>query len=70
MAIYRLFQKTAFEPEDVKRMSEAYERALIQLGLTDRNDPLTETVAKLIVEIAQTGVKDPEMICDLAIKRV
>jgi hypothetical protein len=28
----------------------------------DRNDPLTESVARLIIEAAQAGEKDPDMI--------
>ncbi len=59
MAIYRLLQKAAFGPEDTKRLGDAYELALAKLGLKERNDPLTEIIAKLIIEIAQTGEKDP-----------
>jgi hypothetical protein len=70
MAIYRLLQKSAFEPDDIKRMTDAYEQALAELGLEDRNDPLTETVAKLIVETAQAGEKDSKMICALALRRL
>jgi hypothetical protein len=70
VAIYRLLQKAAFEPEDVRRMSDAYELALAQLGLNDRHDPLNETVAKVIIEIVQTGEKDPKAICALAISRL
>jgi len=67
MAIYRLLQKSAFGPEDTKRMGAAYELALVQLELKDRDDPLTESIAKFIVEIAQTGEKDPGMICARAL---
>ena len=70
VAIYRLLQKSAFGPEDTKRMCDAYERALAQLGLNDRSDPLTESVAKLIIEVAQTGQKDPAMICTHALRRL
>jgi hypothetical protein len=70
VAIYRLLQKSAFSPEDIKRMANAYERAFAQLGLQDRNDPLTEAVAKLIIEIAQTGEKDSTTICELALRRL
>jgi hypothetical protein len=63
VAIYRLLQKSAFSPEDTKRMGDASELAFVQLGLKDRNDSLTENVAELIVEIAQTGEKDHKMIC-------
>ena len=51
-------------------MGVAYEQALKELRLVDRNDPLTETVAKYIIEIAQTGEKDSARICALAIKRL
>jgi hypothetical protein len=70
VAIDRLLQNSAFEPDDIVRMSTAYEKALILLGLKGRNDPLTESVAKHIVEIAQTGEKDFEVICTLAISRL
>jgi hypothetical protein len=70
VAIYRLLQKSAFEPEDVERMTAAYELALVELILSDRNDPLTETVAKHIVEAAQTGERDPKNICALALGRL
>ena len=42
----------AVDPDDIKRMTDAYERALIVLGVTDRNDPFTEIVAQ---EIIYTG---------------
>ena len=51
-------------------MGSAYEQALAELGLKDRNDPLTEIIAKIIIEIAQTGEKDPKAICALAISRL
>jgi hypothetical protein len=70
MAIYRLLEKSALGPEEIKRMTEAYERALVLLDLKDRNDPLTESIAKLIVEAAQTGEKDPETICRNALRRL
>jgi hypothetical protein len=73
VAIYRLLQKSAFGPDDTKRMGDAYELALTQLGLKDRNDPLTETVAKLILEIAQTSEKNlssaPSALAAVAISR-
>jgi hypothetical protein len=70
VAIYRLLQNSAFEPEDIVCMTTAYEKALILLGLKDRNDPLTELVAKHIVEVTQTGERDFEMVCTLAISRL
>ena len=62
MAIYRLLQKSAFGPEEIERMTTAYEDALRVLRLTDRTDPMTEILAKKILEIAQTGERDPARI--------
>jgi hypothetical protein len=68
--IYRLLQNSAFLPEDVQRLGEAYEQALKELRLVDRNDPLAETVAQHIIEVAQTGERDPGRICALALERM
>jgi len=37
----------------------AYEGALSVLGLADRTDPITEIIAKKIIEVAQSGERDP-----------
>ena len=70
MAIYRIFEKQAFSPEDVKQLGEAYEMALVELRLTNRADPLTETIAQYIIEAGQTGERDPTRICSLAVERI
>ncbi len=59
MAIYRLLKFSAFEPEAITRMTAAYEDALCALGVTDRQDSVTELIAKKIIEIAQQGERDP-----------
>jgi hypothetical protein len=68
MAIYRLLQNLPMGPEEIDRLSTAYEQALKALSLKDRNDPLTEMIAKKIIEIGQTGVKEPARISALAIE--
>jgi hypothetical protein len=59
VAIYRLLQQSAFGPEFIDLMVTAYEDCLRILQLSDRSDPLAEVIAKKIIEIAQTGVRDP-----------
>ena len=60
MAIYRLLQRSAFGPVEIGFMTTAYEDALRVLGLSNRtSDPITEVVAKKVIEIAQTGERDP-----------
>ena len=38
--------------------------------IVDRGDPLAELLAKKIIEIAQTGVREPSDISTLAIKEI
>jgi hypothetical protein len=68
VAIYRLLQNSGFGPEDIERMTTAYEKMLVLLGLKDRSDPMTEIVAKRVIEVAQTGEKDPDLICALILE--
>jgi hypothetical protein len=46
------------KPEQIKSLVAAYEKTLRKFGLVDRDDPITEMIARKIVEIAQTGVHD------------
>jgi hypothetical protein len=54
-------------PEEISRLTKAYEQALRGIGLVDRNDPLSEMVAKRVIKIAQSGVRDPTDIAARAI---
>ena len=48
----------------------AYEETLKALELSDRSDPITNMVARKIIELGQTGVRDPLQIAALAIKEL
>jgi hypothetical protein len=60
----------SFGPEDIASMSAAFEAALGRLGLVDRTDPLTIEVAKLIIEFAKQGERDPERLCALTVQQL
>jgi hypothetical protein len=66
MAIYRLIAIGTFGPDEIKAMAAAYEGALIDLKL-ERDDPLTELIAKSIVNVTATGQRDPETIKERAL---
>jgi hypothetical protein len=70
MAIYRILQNMPLAPEDISRLVTAYEATLKALDLTDRNDPITELIARKIIEIAQTGVRDPKQLSSAAIREL
>jgi hypothetical protein len=59
MPIRGALQTRAFGPEDIEIITAAFEDALRQLKLVDRSDPLTEIVAKKMIEIAEQGERDP-----------
>jgi hypothetical protein len=67
MAIYRLIAIGSFGPDEVKAMVAAYESALTDLQMIDRDDPLTELIAKSIVNVTATGERDPENIKERAL---
>jgi hypothetical protein len=69
-ALNRLLEKTTRAPEEADRLTEAYKLALSELGLKDRDDPLTAIIAEKIIEAGQTGIQDCEEICRLAIAGV
>jgi len=65
MPIYGLIrQEVAFSPEEVSAITKAFEAALQRLGLVNRSDPVAETVARKIIELARTGERDSDRLCD------
>jgi hypothetical protein len=67
MAIYKLIANGSFGPQEIEVMSAAYESALIDLGITNRDDLVTELIAKSIVHVISTGERNPELIKERAI---
>jgi len=55
MAIYRLLQNSPMGPEEISRLGAAYEQTPRALHLKNRNDPITEMIAKKIVLWAATA---------------
>jgi hypothetical protein len=49
----------SFGPGEIEVLVKAFEDALCELQLNDREDPITLTVAKLIIELANQGERDP-----------
>jgi hypothetical protein len=71
MTIRRLLQDNKqARPQDVERLNRAYRNTLRSLHLVDRNDPIAEIVAKTVIGIGATGVRDPSEISKIAVKRL
>jgi len=70
MSTYLRLHTLDLHPEMISRITAAYGQALHTLCVKDRDDPLTEMVARNVIKIAQTGIKDPAQISALAIKEL
>jgi hypothetical protein len=57
----------AFSPEDVETLAAAFEAALDDLGLVDRNDPARVLVAEIVIRLAKEGERDPKRLAEKAI---
>jgi hypothetical protein len=55
---------------DAGILIDAYEAALKELGLSDRNDTAALVVAKHLISFAKAGVLDPVQLRDLTVKAV
>jgi hypothetical protein len=70
MPFDQLLEGCSFDAETIVVITEAFEQACRDLRLTDRRDPITETLARKIIEAAQTGERDPNVIRQQAIDRL
>ena len=69
MAIYRRLIESAFEPDEIERMTSAYEIALRELKIP-RSHSATEAIAESIIEITRRGERDPVLICVRALSEL
>ena len=66
----KMLEGTAYDSDTIAVISEAYETARRDLGLTDRTDLITDTLARKIIEVARTGERDPDRIRQRALDRL
>ena len=60
----------SFGPEDIALLAAGLESALTSLEITNRNDPTTTLVAKLIIHLAGNGERDPTRLAKRAVEIV
>jgi hypothetical protein len=58
----------SFGPEEIAMLVRTFEDALHELKLTNREDPATLLVAKIIFEAAKNGERDPKRLREATIK--
>jgi hypothetical protein len=60
MPITPYLRAKVFEPEITQAMGVAFEKACRRLGLSLTADAMTESVAKVIIDLAEAGETDAE----------
>ena len=70
MPIRHYLQGHRFDAETVRLMGIAYEMALVALLQRRREDQLREATAHKIIELAKAGERDPERLCEGALKGI
>jgi hypothetical protein len=69
MPIYEIMRRQGvFAPDEVAMLGKVFEDLLQTLGLVDRQDPMTEMVATKLVELATSGIRDPDRLKALTIQ--
>jgi hypothetical protein len=69
MPINRLLQNSAFGPNEIKPLVDAFEGGISELGI-DRNDPVAVALAQTIFTLAQQGERDAGLLRQRAIQAV
>ena len=67
MPITPFLARQAFDPEAIEEMSAAFVAACDALHLKVVDDPATRFVAEKIIELAQRGIRDPNLLCKLTL---
>jgi hypothetical protein len=71
MPILRLLENQGFDPEAVKVLVAAFERARDRLDPSDRLNPLVvELVAMLTIDFAKQGEGIPDRLCEVVLEAV
>lgn len=57
----------SFDPETKRVMGLAFEMARVALGLNDHSGLANEVIAKQIIELAKSGERHPDLLCEVAV---
>src|SRR6516165_4930127 len=60
----------AFEPETIETMSAAFVAACEALHLKVGDDPATRVVAEKVIELAQRGIRDSDVLRTMTLKEL
>jgi hypothetical protein len=58
----------AFDPQTLRIMQFAHDRACSLLNIRDKSDPMAEIIAKEIIRLASCGEREPQRMSRLVVK--
>jgi hypothetical protein len=67
---YSVIVGSGLESDAIAAVVTAFERVRAAIGLADRTDPLTTIVANKLIELARSGERDPQRLCDLTLRAI
>jgi hypothetical protein len=65
--IVEFFRKSDFDPETVKLLCDAYDKASRSLDDNGQPDIVKEVFARRIISLAQKGERNPDRLCTRAL---
>ena len=70
MLIRRLLEGSKLGADEIEILTRAFDQALRSAYLIDRNapDPLVEMIARKVIEVGTSNVRDPARIAKMAVK--
>jgi hypothetical protein len=70
MSIAPYLHERNFDHETRRVMGIAFEMVRVALGLAEQGYIDNEIIAKQIIELTETGERNPDILCDLALKEL
>ena len=67
---YSVIANSGLEADATIAVLPAFECARESLRLADRIDPLTMIVTNKLIELAKSGERDPQHLCELALQAI
>jgi hypothetical protein len=65
--ILHLFKSSAFDPETVKTLCEAYDKCSKALHDAGQPEIVNQVIAERIISLAKQGERDPDRLCEGAL---
>jgi hypothetical protein len=70
MPVRPFLNREQFDQETVRILGLAFEQACVALHIGDCADDVKQAIADKIIELAKTGERNPDLLCERALKEI